>query len=103
MCIRDRLRVALEQAYRKKKEDERDHYGAALLEIRNMMLYDLSPQELTLAPEMAGKLFSEGYFTVIVLALFRLEDSFSESLQAILSQYYEKCWCFPLRLSLIHI
>lgn len=91
------LRAALEQAYRKKKKDEQDHYGAALLEIRNMMLYDLSPQELTLAPEMAGKLFSGGYFTVIVLALFQLEDSFSESLRAILSQYYEKCWCFPLR------
>ena len=34
---------------------------------------------------------------MIVLALFQLEDSFSESLRAILSEYYEKCWCFPLR------
>ncbi len=91
------LKAAIEGIYRKKKESEQASLRSALLELRNMMLYDLAPQELTSPPEVIGQLFPYGYFTVIVLAMSRLEDSYPKLLGQILDRYYDNSRCFLLR------
>lgn len=91
------LKDTIEQTYRKKKEKEQLSLHSTLLEVRNMMLYDLSAQELTSTPELIGKLFPHTYFTVIVLFFSQLEDSYSAVLERILSLYYNSCHCFLLQ------
>ena len=91
------LKDTIEKIYQKKTESEEARLTSALLEVRNMMLYDLVPQELTCTPEMIGQLFPHNYFTVIVLALPRLEEAYAEILRGILTHYYDGCSCFLLR------
>lgn len=91
------LKEVICQAYHVKEEKEQAYLRAALLEVRNMMLYDLSAQELTSAPELIGQLFSYTYFTVIVLALSKAEETYGMLLEKILLRYYNHCYCFFLQ------
>lgn len=91
------LKNTIELAHQKKMETEKSSLRSTLLEVRNMMLYDLSDQELTSTPELISQLFPHTYFTVIVLSLSEAKDSYSDILEKILSGYYDNCHCFYLR------
>ena len=59
-----------------------------------MMLYDLPTQELDNDSEILRQLFPHTYFTVIVVSLSRVEDSWKELLKRRLLHHYDVCYCF---------
>lgn len=91
------LKNTIERVYQQKMEKEQARLHSAMLEMRNMMLYDLSAQELISDTELIRQLFPHTYFTVIVLTLSRMDDAYSEILKKILLQYYNCCYCFLLQ------
>ena len=91
------LKDTIEKAYLQKQEKETEHLHSALLEVRNMMLYDLSPTELTTTPELVRRLFPHTYFTVIVVSLTEVSEGLEDGLKNILSSYYDLCYCFTLQ------
>ena len=91
------LRNTIESVYLKKMDKEQKCLHSAMLEVRNMMLYDISAQELISAPELIKKLFPYQYFTVIVLALSKLEDAYPELFRKVLLRYYNSCYCFMVK------
>lgn len=91
------LKNTIESVYRQKMEKEQSRLHSAILEVRNMMLYDLSAQELISDSELIRKLFPNTYFTVIILAFPQVEEAYAAILEKILSQYYGNCYCFPLQ------
>ena len=91
------LKDTIEKAYLQKQEKETEHLHSALLEVRNMMLYDLSPTELTTTPELVHRLFPHTYFTVIVVSLTEVSEGLEDGLKNILSSYYDLCYCFTLQ------
>lgn len=91
------LKNTIERVYRQKMEKEQTRLHSVMLEVRNMMLYDLSVQELISDSELIRQLFPYTYFTVIVLALPQMKDSYVEILEKILLQYYNSCHCFLLQ------
>ncbi len=90
------LKATIEHAYDLKKKKEESALHAASLELRNMMLYDLSVQELISTPEQIRQIFPHTYFTVVVLALSCVSDSYPEILRQILLQKFNVCSCFLL-------
>ena len=87
------LKETIEKAHAKKEQARKAHLRSSILELRNMMLYDLSPSELISSPEQIRQLFPYTYFTVIVAASPEL-PLFEETLQEIISRYYDICRCF---------
>ena len=92
------LKETIEKAYAKKQLAEQEHLRSSLLELRNMMLYDLSPSELISSPEQIRQIFPHTYFTVIVLSFAELSDPLPQEkeLIKIFCRYYEVCHLFLL-------
>ena len=92
----NQLKETIEKAHKKKEQAREAHLRSSILELRNMMLYDLSPSELISSPEQIRQLFPYTYFTVIVAASPELTEKklFEETLQEIFSRYYDVCHCF---------
>ena len=92
----NQLKETIEKAHKKKEQAREAHLRSSILELRNMMLYDLSPSELISFPEQIRQLFPYTYFTVIVAASPELTEKnlFEETLQEIFSRYYNVCHCF---------
>ena len=91
------LKKTLEEAYSRKQEKEQSALRLALLELRNMMLYDLSSQELISTPEQIHQIFPHTYFTVVVISLTHTEDAYPSILEKILLEHYTLCHCFLLK------
>lgn len=91
------LKTTIEEAYGRKAQQEERERRLARREVRSMMLYDLSPGEMTCAVELVEGLFPYGYFTVIVLEVPRMETRerhLTEILGEILAGYYDGFDCF---------
>lgn len=91
------LKSTIEQVYQQKKNQEQNRISSALVEIRNMMLYDLSVHEMVSDSKYIQQLFPYAYFTVIVLEISRVQDSYRGMLEKLLLRQYSKCYCFYLR------
>ncbi len=91
------LRQMILAAYTEKTKEEHSRLNAARMELRNMMLYDLSVQELMSDSELIGRVFPHMYFTVVVLGVPLLREDYKETLEKILEQYYDTCYCFLLQ------
>lgn len=65
-----------------------------LMNMRNMMLYDLSPQEMIDQPELLAKLFPNAYFSVAVVEEADVGENGAEIMKKIFLQYYDHCHCF---------
>lgn len=91
------LKNTIEQVYEQKKKMEESFLHSAAVEIRNMMLYDLTDQELISDAKYVHQLFPCAYFTVIVLEILRVDDSWPGILEKILLRRYNSCYCFLLR------
>lgn len=91
------LKTTIEQAYGRKRRQEEMERHLAMREVRSMMLYDLSDQEMTCSGELLEGLFPHGYFTVIVLELAWTGEEgkgLDQVLEGILGAYYEGFDCF---------
>lgn len=88
------LKDTIENVYQEKKIREKKQLQSTVMEVRNMMLYDLSDQELTIEQESISQLFPYTYFTVIVLEVAEWEPSWIGLMEKILLKYYDKCYCF---------
>lgn len=91
------LQKTLEQVWQMKKEGEESRQDSILLEIRNMMLYDLPYQELIGDVELIRQLFPYEYFTVVVLSSEELSFSLMEYLPAVFQEYFDVCKFFYLQ------
>ncbi len=91
------LKSTIVRLYQKKEEKEQGRRRAALLEVRNMMLYDLYAQELLCDSELIGQLFPHLYFTVIVLAFSDTGEGYADILREICLRHYDGCHCFYLQ------
>ena len=91
------LKNTIQKVYEQKAEKEQTRLHSALLEIRNMMLYDLAAQELISDPDLIKKLFPHTYFTIIVLSMPKVPVNGQEILREILLRYYDSCYCFFLQ------
>lgn len=91
------LKSTIERVYEQKKERDQFARRSTLMELRNMMLYDLSPQELLCDSESINQLFPHTFFTVVVLVLPNIKESYSEILNKILSSYYDISICFSMQ------
>lgn len=90
------LEETIKQAYSHKQEKVKNSLRSALLELRNMMLYDLSAQELISTPEQIHQIFPHTYFTVVIITLSHMEESYPAILEDILLPHYNICHCFLL-------
>lgn len=92
------LKETIEKAQAKKALAEQADLCSSVLELRNMMLYDLSPSELISSLEQIQRLFPYAYFTVIVLSFSELEgqNGSETAFQEIFSRYYDVCHTFLL-------
>ncbi len=90
------LKETIEKAQAKKEETARNHLRSSILELRNMMLYDLSPSELISSSEQIRQIFPHTYFTVVVLSSPEIPEKICPEtvLQEIFSRYYDICHCF---------
>lgn len=91
------LKATIERVYGQKKERDQFARRSTLMELRNMMLYDLSPQELLCDSDSIHQLFPHTFFTVVVLVLPNIKENYSEILNKILSSYYDICMCFSMQ------
>lgn len=91
------LKKTIEQAYLRKQEKNQAALRSVILELRNMMIYDLSEQELISTPEQICQVFPHTYFTVIVIELSCAEESYSSILDSILKKYFDVCYNFLLK------
>lgn len=91
------LKSTILKAYEKKQEKEQGRLQSVLVEMRNMLIYDLSAQELISEPGLIRRIFPHIYFTVVVLEISSVQEDHPEILQKILLQYYGSCYCFLLQ------
>lgn len=91
------LKNTIQRIWQEKQEKEQTRMHASMIELRNMMLYDLAAQDLISDSALIGQLFPHTYFTVIILELPRAEDVYSDVLKQILLRYYNGCYCFLLQ------
>lgn len=90
----NKLKDTIWRVYQQKLEQERSFLHSSMMEVRNMVLYDLPAQELTSGTEQIKQLFPYIYFTVVVLNLSQTEASYPNLLEQILLNYYDTCYCF---------
>lgn len=94
------LKETIIKSHTKKEQAELCMLNSTILDLRNMMLYDISPSELLCSEKQVQQLFPYAYFTVIVISftMQATEDirSCQPEIKHLLEQYYNVCHCFFL-------
>lgn len=90
------LKEIIERVWQEKQKCEQVRLQTAILDIRNMMFYDLTVQELLSEPEVIELLFPHMYYSVVVVEMWGAGDIYTETLKEILLKAYDECYCFWL-------
>lgn len=88
------LRTTIIRANLSKVEEKASLREKLLMNMRNMMLYDLPPQEIIDQPELLSEMFPNTYFSVVVVEEAGTGAVYAEILKKILLRYYDYCYCF---------
>lgn len=94
------LKETIEKSHARRKKGAEKEQRAALMELRNMMLYDLSPAEMLSSPEQIRALFPDTYFTVAVVRFFEpVPDgaALAKRTEEVLAGIFGRCRCFYLK------
>lgn len=94
------LKETIIKSHTKKEQRKQTALLSSLLDLRNMMLYDILPSELLCSAERVRELFPCNYFTVIVIAFSSdlcPNKEQTEQIEQLLHRYYSVCRSFLLQ------
>lgn len=90
----EELKTVLMRCYKKTEQSRKADEKEALSLLRNLLLYDLPPEHVTVEEDFFLSLFPYRYFTIVLVECEENHYDYSSLLEKELSYYYQLCHTF---------